>query len=376
MLSPEVRVGEALKDELRRRLLARSQDPAADLRARINAGLILGDLGDPRFPRRQGREREYILPPLVTIPAGNHIIGSEEGGPEERPVHEVELPAFQIGQYPVTNAEWQCFMEAGGYEDERWWDTAQARLWWEGKLGNTEAMDWWRELRAKLRKDFKATVAQYPHWTEHFKNQMRGLVTWPERAFEEWLARRYGARRHCWPGEWSNPRFNRLSQPVVGVCWFEAQAYCRWLAHESGLPLRLPGEVEWEAAARGSAARRYPWGDTFDAERANTDEAHLRRTSPVGVFPRGGTPGEMPLHDLAGNVWEWTASRYRDYPIELGDDRGNLTAENPCVSRGGGWVGSAVGARVAVRGFNHPDFRGDGFGLRVLCSPPSSFTDP
>ena len=373
--SPEVRVGEALKDELRQRLLARSQDPAADLRARIDAGLILGDLGDPRFPRRRGREHDYILPPLVTIPAGRYTIGSEEGRETERPVHEVELPAFQIGQYPVTNAEWQCFMEAGGYEDERWWDTAQARLWWEGKLANTEGMDWWRKLRADLQQDFEATVARNPHWTEHYKDQLRDFVTWTEQGFETWLENEFGARRHRQPAEWDNPRFNNPNQPVVGICWFEARAYCRWLAHESGLPLRLPGEAEWEAAARGSAARRYPWGDTFDAERANTDETHLRGTSPVGVFPRGGTPGEMPLHDLAGNVWEWTASRYRDYPIEAGDGRDDPAAEGLRVLRGGAWLFPASDARAAYRD-NYPPVDRDGsLGLRVLCSPPSSFTD-
>jgi len=95
--------------------------------------------------------------------------------------------------------------------------------------------------------------------------------------------------------------------PVTGVQWAEAATYCAWRHPDGG---RLPTEEEWEGAARGSEGRLYPWGDTWDANAANTGS---RRTGPtiVGSFPRGRTPEGV--SDLIGNVWEWTASTFRPY---------------------------------------------------------------
>src|SRR5262249_55552484 len=124
---PEVAISEALKDQVRWALVERTQDPAAELRARIAAGLALGALGDPRFERRQGPHGPYLLPPLIEFPGVVYRIGSDEGlYADEAPVHDVELVPFGIARFPVTNAEWAMFMQAGGYDVERWWDTAEA----------------------------------------------------------------------------------------------------------------------------------------------------------------------------------------------------------------------------------------------------------
>lgn len=113
---PESRVTEPVKERLRWALVDRSRDAKADLRARIAAGEALGELGDPRFKRCVSAEGvEYLLPPMVRVPAGNYTIGSNEGiYPEEAPEHQVWLDAFWIGQFPVTNAEYACFIKAGG----------------------------------------------------------------------------------------------------------------------------------------------------------------------------------------------------------------------------------------------------------------------
>src|SRR5262249_46374782 len=103
---PEVAISGALKEQVRQALVERTQEPAADLRARIAAGLALGELGDPRFERRQGPHGAYLLPPLVEIPGETYTIGSEEGlYADEAPVHDVVLPSFAIARFPVTNAE-------------------------------------------------------------------------------------------------------------------------------------------------------------------------------------------------------------------------------------------------------------------------------
>ncbi len=110
------------------------------------------------------------------------------------------------------------------------------------------------------------------------------------------------------PRFWQDAAFNNPSQPVVGVCWYEAMAYAAWLAAVSGQPYRLPSEPEWEWAAR-RGGRPFPWGDGWDASRLNSLEGDDRvmRTTPVGAYPHATTPDG--IYDLSGNVWEWTATR-------------------------------------------------------------------
>ncbi|MBK8541448.1 MAG: SUMF1/EgtB/PvdO family nonheme iron enzyme [Ardenticatenia bacterium] len=113
---------------LRWSLVERSRDPAADLRVRIAAGLVLGELGDPRLKRRKGAHGDCLVPPLVRIPAGAHRLGDDRFGAGR----DVQLTAFAIGALEVSNAEWACFLAGGGYEDLRWWDTPAARDWQQG----------------------------------------------------------------------------------------------------------------------------------------------------------------------------------------------------------------------------------------------------
>ena len=118
-VAPGVTVRDTLRAELRAALVARSRDPAADLRAhRCGAGAR--PLGDPRFERRTG-PFAYLLPPLVTVAGGTYRVTA---GTITRVREEIEvrLPTFAMGRFAVTNAEYQCFMDAGGYEDERWWE--------------------------------------------------------------------------------------------------------------------------------------------------------------------------------------------------------------------------------------------------------------
>jgi formylglycine-generating enzyme required for sulfatase activity len=287
---PEVSVSEALKDRVRRGLVERTQDASADLRARIAAGLALGELGDPRFERRQGPYGAYLLPPLIAIPGGAYRIGSDEGLYEdEAPVHTVELQAFAMAQFPVTNAEWALFMQAGGYEEERWWETEEARAWQRGEGTAEGAKQQWRGYRKAFQDNFDSIRQwhQQGRITSKQADDWEAIARMSDDEFETLLAESYPSGRQTQPAYWHDDAFNHPAQPVVGVCWFEARAYCAWLSAQTGQTFRLPTEAEWEAAARGVQCRRYAFGDDFDAVRCNTFETHIHHTTPIGVFPGG-----------------------------------------------------------------------------------------
>jgi formylglycine-generating enzyme required for sulfatase activity len=370
---PEVEVSEGLKDRVRRALVERTQDASADLRARIAAGLALGELGDPRFARRQGPYGAYLLPPLIDIPGGTYHIGSDEGLYEdEAPVHSMELTPFAIAQFPVTNAEWALFMQAGGYEEERWWETEEARAWRRGEGTAQGAKQQWHDYRKSLQDNFDSIrqLLREGRITSTQADDWEAIARMSDDEFEALLAAWYPPGRQTQPAYWHDDAFNHPAQPVVGVCWFEARAYCAWLSAQTGQAFRLPTEAEWEAAARGVQCRRYAFGDDFDAARCNTFETHVRHTTPIGVFPGGQTPEG--LVDMTGNTWDWTSSLYTPYPYDAADGR---EAPSPPgarrVVRGGSWLNDLDFARASFRYDFAPVNRYFDAGLRVVRSSPS-----
>ncbi|WP_329578560.1 ergothioneine biosynthesis protein EgtB [Kitasatospora sp. NBC_01250] len=204
-----------------------------------------------------------LLPAEVTIPAGPFTMGTDTEPwalDNERPAHQVDLPGFAIDTTPVSNADYQRFIEDGGYQEPRWW-TAQG---------------WAHRMTAKL------TAPLF--WS---------------RTDGQWLRRRFG---HLEPVP--------AAEPVLHVTWYEADAYARWAGR------RLPSEAEWEKAARHDPAtgrsRRFPWGDTPPGpQHANLGQRHLQ-PAPVGSYPDGASP--YGVRQLIGDVWEWTASDFAPYP--------------------------------------------------------------
>jgi formylglycine-generating enzyme required for sulfatase activity len=381
--SPEIRIREELKDELRRELITRTRKKTADLRAKIAAGEALGILGDPRFERKSGPYGEYLLPPMIEIPAGSYPIGDDESDYDfEKPAHSVKLDSFQIGMFPVTNAEYKCFLDAKGYEDKQWWDTEEAKAWLRGEATSEGPKQGWRDNRKT-----------YQSWSEDF---IRGLVVqnritskqaedwitirnWSDERFEQQLDDWYPSGRvYRQPEFWNDTRFNNPLQPVVGITWFEARAYCNWLTATVGIQdqaFRLPTEVEFEAATRGSKGRAFPYGKEFDSTRCNTFESHIRRSMPVGIFDNATPEGAF---DLSGNAYTWTLSIYDQeqfkYPYKKDDGREDIHRTGvKRVLRGGSWAYDHLGARAVYRDNYLPALRYNNIGFRVVCSvrPPS-----
>jgi len=269
-------------------------------------------------------------PQMVTIPAGPFLMGTPESEvvelfrlmkkeykdtkrewvEREIPQHEVTLPAYAISRYPVTNAEFARFIEDGGY-----------------------------------------TTREY--WTE---------AGWKRKESEGWTQPRY----------WEDEEWNDSSQPVVGVSWYEAVAYCNWLAAKTGRPYRLPSEAEWEKAARGTDGRRYPWGNEWDPSRCNNEESGPGRTTPVGQYPEGDSP--YGVSEMVGQVWEWCRSKYGGtgvkpefgYPYNPDDGREELEGDDTRVIRGGSWSDGAGWCRCGYRYGNNPRSRNNNRGFRCV----------
>ncbi|HTG36670.1 MAG TPA: SUMF1/EgtB/PvdO family nonheme iron enzyme [Thermoanaerobaculia bacterium] len=170
------------------------------------------------------------------------------------------------------------------------------------------------------------------------------------------------------------------NRPVTLVSWSEALSFCRWLEHrwreEGRLPeswsVSLPSEAEWEKAARGGDDRRYPWGDDFDPDRANTRDTKVQDVSAVGCFPGGVNP--WGCEEMSGNVWEWTRSLDKAYPYVSWDGREDIKgiSKPTMVVRGGSCSYFAWNARCASRFGFEPAPRSGDVGFRVVVLPFSS----
>jgi formylglycine-generating enzyme required for sulfatase activity len=180
------------------------------------------------------------------------------------------------------------------------------------------------------------------------------------------------------PSHWISGRLpiDKEDHPVVGITWYEAQAYCSWLAEVTRKPYQLPSEAEWEKGARGTDGRIYPWGDQWDPGLCNTKEGGDGDTVPVDSYPGGTSP--YGILDVAGNIWEWTRSLWGKgakqptfrYPYDPTDGRENLEVEENIlrVVRSGSFEGNQILVRCAYRTRYSPShaFRGGGFRVCVI----------
>lgn len=317
--------------------LLTADPPRVEVRLRFNLGLALGSLGDPRL--------KPLEPDCVPVPGGVFRMGTNAEEEElmkaqdvsvydnEKPAHEVYVSEFSIGRFPVTNLEYTAFYEDKGYDTEQLW----SKDGWDWRTGK-----------------FDSKIPEIED------KQLREV-------YENWLRQRPADLRDK-PFFWENPQWNAPNLPVVGVSWFEAEAYCNWLSRKTGKTYRLPTEAEWEKAARGAGNTIWSWGNRWNGELCNNADKDtkekLNRTSPVGIYPQGASSyGAM---DMMGNIWEWCADWYdgelyqRSSPAD--EKRAEETVKDPQgaetgiqrVVRGGSWSLYRVNARCAVRNWVSP----------------------
>jgi len=186
------------------------------------------------------------------------------------------------------------------------------------------------------------------------------------------------AAGHPAPAYWDDPRLNASRQPVVGVNWYDAKAYCEYRGK------RLPTEAEWEKAARGPKATLYPWGNEFDPAKVNFGKNH-DATLPVDAYPE--STSYYGVYNMAGNVFEWVGDWYdpRYYgrfetwvnptgPAQApwmggtGTYVDRLTVGEKRVIRGGSWIAPEGTVKATHRFWNHPLNNSYGVGLGFRCA--------
>jgi formylglycine-generating enzyme required for sulfatase activity len=239
---------------------------------------------------------------MIYIPAGSFEMGTPDSYTAEHfswehPQHTVTLAAYSIGKYEVTRGQYRQFINAGGYSTRLYWSD-------DGWL--------WKGSRTEPQYDWDAVVY------------------------------------------WGNQPFTQTdNHPVVGVSYYEAEAFCKWAGGD------LPTEAQWERAARwtGTHANLYPWGDAWDAEKCNNTTDHLSsflyQTTPVGSYPSGASPSGC--QDMAGNALEWCKDWYSGTYYSTGptsDPQGPASGEYGYrVQRGGSYI---RGVMCASRHRDHP----------------------
>jgi hypothetical protein len=166
---------------------------------------------------------------------------------------------YSIAKYPVTNEQFARFIESGAYQNKAWWTD----------LG------------------------------------------WQQCETNKWIE----------PLTWCYSRWNNDTQPVVGVSWYEAVAFCLWLSETTGEKIMLSTEEQWQYAAQGDDGRVYPWGNNWDRNLCNNDVEHrgIDKTTPVNDYEgKGDSP--FGVVDMAGNIWEWCLTNWKNKSDNIYED--------------------------------------------------------
>ena len=266
------------------------------------------------FTGRRYNGVECLFPPTVPVAAGQFIMGSDkakdsQAWDDETPQYLIHVDQFAMGTYPVTVAEYALYLRAN------------------------------------------PNVAP------------PGDYTYPSDA--SWAAPEWRGKTLTWAIQ----QQQRFDHPVVMVTWENARDYTAWLAQLTKYAFRLPTEAQWEKAARGTDGRLYPWGNTWDARRANTADGGPNLTTPIGQYTERGDASPYGCHDMVGNLWEWCSSYFKPYPYDQQNSEQSDDKNSDYIIRGGSWRNEPCNARAAGRN-SYRNVRDYDLGFRLACAGP------
>ena len=289
---------------------------------------------------------------MAYIPAGWFRMGNKEtdiahfGFPDEVPSIDIYVGAFLMSQREVTNREYARFIDEGGYTRAVYWD--------------------------ELLEDWDSLVRQSPDYGRVFGNSGWEAVGRYVRTKFIDTDDQPGPR--LWEDDVPPYEDGQAEFPVMGITYYEAAAFCKWLTQKKGRVHRLPTEAEWEKAARSYEGYFFSYGNEYDATRANTESEGPQR---VGSYP----PNGFGVYDLTGNVWEWVSDHYRADAYQFLLDTYDDDIRNPRVFnaaqaydrrilRGGSFRSvNRINAKTTIR---YPMFPNDwhtNIGFRYVTTP-------
>lgn len=289
---------------------------------------------------------------VAMIPAGWFRIGNKDtviahfGFPDESPDVDVYVDEVFFSKYEVTNREFAEFVNAGGYNNEAYWQ--------------------------RLIEDWPSLVEQVPAYGNFYGNEGWKSVRKYIRSDLVDTDNRPAPR--LWETDTPPYEYGQDDYPVFGITMYEADAYCKWLSEQTGRIVRLPTEAEWEKAAKGFEGYVFSYGNEYDPTRANTENQGAQK---IGSYP----PNSYGLYDMTGNVWEWVTDQYHADTYKEWHNAGKEGVKNPqafnpgkrydrVVVRGGSFRSvNRINARTPVRYAMYPNYWHTNIGFRYVVEP-------
>jgi len=272
-----------------------------------------------RRPACQDLDHQMVL----SIPSGEYRVGTPYPGRNELTGQKILLPSFHMEKFPVTNGQFEIFIEDTKYE------TTAERL----------GYGWVYSGRIQKTQDRESGLFKSVWRPSYSRKRIEGAF---------WYQ----------PSGPGSTLFRKRRHPVVQVSLEDAMAYAAWAKK------RLPSELEWEAAARTQNGYRFPWGDRWQEGKCNIESSSFADTCPVDRYPEA--ENTYGLADLLGNVLEWTSDEWPSAP--------NGPSKNYYhIAKGGSWI-SDSSIRLYSRFSLERNFTSNTLGFRLMWDGQAGVT--